>query len=352
MQKKLKLLSTLFISILLVSTVLILTNIDKVSATTVFSDGFENPPNTPPSTFTAWSSTTGSPSIVSNVTHSGTYAARFVPAGANAYKQTASTYSSAFMRAYVYFDVLPTVAYGLQLIKVYDSSFSKETDIAVYRSDASHSFWEIHSPGGYYIFTATINAGQWYCIELQRTTGNGNGINTLWVDGIQVGTITNDTQTVNAQNFYVGTLAAINSIAYIDDVVIADAYIGPMPMTASVTFTSNPTGVGYITVNGSAQTTPYTLATANIGDVYTIAANSPVRIGWGNQYVFSSWDDAGAQSHTYTVSVAATVTASFTQQLESLNIGSTSVPANQINSIGLGGSYVTPSQAQNVGGVP
>jgi hypothetical protein len=104
--------------------------------------------------------------------------------------------------------------------------------------------------------------------------------------------------------------------------------------TVSVTFTSSVVSPasGWITVNGSAESVPYTIAAANVGDVYTIAANSPVKITWGNQYVFSSWSDLGAQSHTYTVSVAATVTATFTQQL--YNIGSSQTPANQITSIG------------------
>jgi hypothetical protein len=117
-----------------------------------------------------------------------------------------------------------------------------------------------------------------------------------------------------------------------------------VPSTVSVTFTSSSTGVGYITVNGSAQTTPYTISTATIGDHYTIAAISPVNITWGNQYVYSSWSDSGAQSHTYTVSVAATVTASFTQQLYNL----TGIPANQISSI----NGIPTSEIQLVNGVP
>jgi hypothetical protein len=86
--------------------------------------------------------------------------------------------------------------------------------------------------------------------------------------------------------------------------------------TVPVTFTSSPaTGTGYITVNGSAQTTPYTIASANVGDTYTIAANSPANLVSGqSQYVYSSWNDSGAQSHTITVSTATTYTASFQLQ--------------------------------------
>ena len=114
--------------------------------------------------------------------------------------------------------------------------------------------------------------------------------------------------------------------------------------SATIIFTSSPTGTGFITVNGTAQTTPYTIASATLGDHYTIAANSPVKITWGNQYVFSSWSDSGAQSHTYTVSVAATVTASFTQKLLTLD----GVPANLIVSV----NGVSISQIQSIDGIP
>ena len=87
------------------------------------------------------------------------------------------------------------------------------------------------------------------------------------------------------------------------------------PSTVSITFTSNPTGSGFITVNGSAQTTPYTIASAVIGDHYTVNCNSPANtIAGQSQYVFSSWNDSGAQSHTITVSTATTYLATFQLQ--------------------------------------
>jgi hypothetical protein len=82
-----------------------------------------------------------------------------------------------------------------------------------------------------------------------------------------------------------------------------------------VTFTSNPTGSGYITVNGSAVTTPYSFS-GKVGDTYTIAANSPANTVAGqSQYLYSSWNDSGAQSHVYTVvDGGSNISASFTEQ--------------------------------------
>lgn len=113
--------------------------------------------------------------------------------------------------------------------------------------------------------------------------------------------------------------------------------------SVSVTFTSSPTGSGYITVNGTAETTPYTIASANVGDTYTIAANSPANIVVGqSQYLYSSWNDSGSQSHTITVSTATTYTASFQLQYYLTVTGGNS-PSGQgwYNS----GSGATPTNA-------
>jgi hypothetical protein len=50
---------------------------------------------------------------------------------------------------------------------------------------------------------------------------------------------------------------------------------------------------------------------------HTIAATSPVNCGSGCQYVWASWSDGGAQSHTYTTPTSAqTVTATYTKQYQ------------------------------------
>ena len=82
-----------------------------------------------------------------------------------------------------------------------------------------------------------------------------------------------------------------------------------------VTITSSPAGDGYVLVDGTAITTPHTFTWA-IGDRHLIEAVSTVTVA-GNQYKFSSWSDAGVQSHYYTVTdTTATVTASFTYQCQ------------------------------------
>jgi hypothetical protein len=83
------------------------------------------------------------------------------------------------------------------------------------------------------------------------------------------------------------------------------------PITETANFgvliiiTSNPTGSGYLLVDGAAVKSPQTFAWV-IGSTHTIAANTPVSCGNGCQYIFASWSDGGAQSHTITVPGAPT----------------------------------------------
>ncbi len=69
--------------------------------------------------------------------------------------------------------------------------------------------------------------------------------------------------------------------------------------TVEITITSSPTtGAGFVTVNGSPISTPQTFSWI-IGSSHNITANSPVSCGSGCQYVWQSWSDGGAKSHSY-----------------------------------------------------
>ena len=82
------------------------------------------------------------------------------------------------------------------------------------------------------------------------------------------------------------------------------------------TITSSPaTGSGYVTVDGGAVTTPYTTPWWDSGLSHTIAANSPVTLVSGqSQYIYSSWSDSGAQSHSVSPTAVTTYTAVFQLQ--------------------------------------
>jgi len=82
------------------------------------------------------------------------------------------------------------------------------------------------------------------------------------------------------------------------------------------TITSSPaTGAGFVKVGGVAQTTPYTTPWWNSGSSHTIEALSPVSgDGGAIQYVWLSWSDGGARSHSVSPTSPRTFTANYQTQ--------------------------------------
>ncbi len=80
------------------------------------------------------------------------------------------------------------------------------------------------------------------------------------------------------------------------------------PRTVSVTMRSSPTGLS-LALGASAGPTPYTRSLIE-GSTTTVAAASPQTLA-GSPFVFGSWSDGGAQSHTVTVDSDRDFTATF-----------------------------------------
>ena len=99
---------------------------------------------------------------------------------------------------------------------------------------------------------------------------------------------------------------------------VVSLWVGPISVsisqtTLSYTVTTNPSG-RQITVDGTNYTAPQTFNWA-AGSSHTLSGTSPQSGGSGAQYVYASWSDGGAQSHSITVpSSSAIYTASFTTQ--------------------------------------
>jgi hypothetical protein len=92
---------------------------------------------------------------------------------------------------------------------------------------------------------------------------------------------------------------------------------------SSVTVTTSPGSLA-ITVDGTNYTAPQSFNWV-VGSSHTIATTSPQSGPAGSQYVFSSWSDGGAQSHSVTAPGATTTyTASFNTQYQLTTIASPS----------------------------
>jgi glucose/arabinose dehydrogenase len=106
------------------------------------------------------------------------------------------------------------------------------------------------------------------------------------------------------------------------------------PRTVVLTFASNPAGLR-LAADAASGTTPFT-RTVIAGSMNSVSAPSPQPLG-GTSYLFASWSDAGAQTHTLVAPAAsATYTASYTQPpapLPALSIGDTSVDEGDKGSV-------------------
>jgi hypothetical protein len=83
--------------------------------------------------------------------------------------------------------------------------------------------------------------------------------------------------------------------------------------TIGIIVTSIPTGLDLI-VDGALIATPCTFTWVS-GSSHTLSANSPVN-SLGIEYVWTSWSDGGAQTHTVTPSASTTYTANYAIQAQ------------------------------------
>jgi iron complex transport system substrate-binding protein len=113
-------------------------------------------------------------------------------------------------------------------------------------------------------------------------------------------------------------ILAISAVAYVVFTGNNESFETPTEGNISVTITSNPTGSGYIKVDGAAITTPKTF-NWNEDTAHTLEATTSEGNAAETRYSFVSWSDGGSQTHTYTVTGSdATVSAEFEVQYKVL----------------------------------
>lgn len=135
----------------------------------------------------------------------------------------------------------------------------------------------------------------------------------LWSDSMAVVTVTATADVAGGYTF-AGWSGALSGTANPTSLIMN----GPKNVTANFTPTghvrvsTDPAGLSVV-VDGRTYTTPADFLWA-IGSTHTIAAVSPQQGASGVRYVFSSWSDGGAPSHTLVVAGEALYTAFFTTE--------------------------------------
>lgn len=210
----------------------------------IFWDGFES------GSFSAWT-TYGSGSgcsitVGSSYAHSGKYGARATVTGANeAYVQeTVNSLAAVYLRAYFRFGTLPVSGY-LQPISIFSSGLNEILDLIIPASATQVRLYSVNGSGyssNYYNFTWSANT--WYCIEVYVGISSTVGVVTLWINGVQIGTVTGQNTAYYGNIYYLrlgeawDTITTANNTDF-DDVVVADSYVGP-----DQTFAFSDSGLG------------------------------------------------------------------------------------------------------------
>lgn len=266
--KKLQLVAILPIAIFLVAGF-----VSSASATLIVDDDFES------GDFDAWTNIYGSPTVVSGVSHNGSYSAfsnssgihtvYFGPDGSEGWG------AHIFARAYFKYDhsVVDWDNRGSIYITNWNGSDDMIANAGLAHWTGTDYVWTISCLNGASLsfFTGsspfTLNTSQWYCLELETYISNSSGYAKLYVDGVNVLSIEgvdNDGQG-NPNHAGFGQIfgSQDGEATWWDCCVIADSYIGleqGPPFAVSISPSSAVMNVGQsqlFTSNISGGTSPY-----------------------------------------------------------------------------------------------
>lgn len=208
--------------------------------TVFFSDGFES------GDFSAWTGTSGSPTVVASPVHSGSYAMNATVNGYYVYK-TFTAGTTFYARVYVNFSQLPTnSSVAFTAFGFLSGGLTASNVIGLVRLDyfaaSPNYFWDIRclSGGALTDFAGSLftpSTNRWYCLELFAKVDATQGAYSLWVDGVSVVSASNlvNNGRGSIDRVVVGNdFSSGNFGAYFDDVVVSDSYIGPTVLSVLV----------------------------------------------------------------------------------------------------------------------
>lgn len=199
--------------------------------TQIFSDGFES------GNFNAWTGTYNSPTVENTSPHHGTYNMQAAISSGTypiAY-QLFSGQATAYARAYVKLSALPSNGNRVNFLTLINSDQTSIGAAYAY-NDGGTVKWEVSvKDNGVHTYVQGSSGpvvDTYYCVELYVKVHATAGEATLWINGVQVATVTGK-KTDNQGN--IGGVAVgewrnvtVDTITEsIDCVVAADAYIGP-----------------------------------------------------------------------------------------------------------------------------
>jgi hypothetical protein len=194
----------------------------KAQEHTVFSDGFEG------GDFSAWSWTDGTVEVVTSPVHHGSYAAKFTGHGSDCGKTLPSTYDDVYVRVYIRLTSVLDAYNFFNFLYLWNQPWSEFVAARVI-DDGTAMRFSLGMPSGWLVYTGLeVQTGTWYCVEVRRKVGSGNGVASLWINGELALTSTTETVTGGTYEITFGLpySGQAGYILYGDCVVVADTYIG------------------------------------------------------------------------------------------------------------------------------
>jgi hypothetical protein len=261
-----------------------LTTIRVARATTIFSDSFDT------GDFSQWTgarTSSGTPAITSSVYNTPPYCAQFtvtknVDNGSCCEFVTKSYGTTEDVRYYFMFPSTPTVDTSGILSCFYNTTGNDLwLDAVAVWYTASSNTWQFQvsssatGDGRYHGPTTAVRftPGMWYYLEQEYTVGSSGNLK-LWLDGANVLSWTGNMGTTVPNAFFLGWewywSGSVPFTIYIDDVVIANNYIGPIttpitPAPANATirvdaYNGTEAVTASTTCNGITENTPCSFA--------------------------------------------------------------------------------------------
>ncbi len=212
---------------------------NTVSNTAIFTEGFES--GAIDAMWTPYQDN-GAVTVQNVETQSGTFAAQHaLNNAANAYASIGqdldSSYSTIYMRGYYRVSALPSSDQYLSIGNyITNSNFNQLSNLFIQNNGGTVQ-WRLHYlTNGYtendaYGAAPTPQANTWYCIESLFKAGNGNGEVSVWINGVQVISVTGLTNSdYSATKAIVDfqSSAAMGAVSlYSDSIIVSQEYIGP-----------------------------------------------------------------------------------------------------------------------------
>lgn len=214
--------------------------IDVLQMVVIFNDDFES------GSFSAWTANYGSPTVDNLIYHGGNHAMKCTGQPDMLAQQVIAVRLDVYCRLYVYFASLPAAGHFVDVLDLTNPDpYEAQSEVGVY-NDGGVVKWCFRRPPlatpPEYLAASGPSIGQWYCVEERvRAVGVAPWTQTTeaWIDGVL--TFQDSYAAANSEgttDIWVGGGDKNEAVTnYIDDVIVADSYIGTQSLVGTLKVT-------------------------------------------------------------------------------------------------------------------